>query len=531
MQIRSFITLLFIITTLTLSAQDIQVLSQIRCGFESSAVQNSSQDLAFENWMDKKRNKTIQRIQEKTGDGVMEIPVIFHVLHYGEEIGTGTNISSEQIQAQIIQANNDLRKKEGTSGFNTYEFGADIGLELLPALFDENGYKLEEAGINRINSIEAGFGSEGTNGYSKSFINTTIKPATQWNPSEYLNVWITDLSSGVLGFAQFPENSDLEGIEVEGNESTDGVVLLYKSVGSTEAPNLSALSTTYENYNKGRTFTHELGHWLGLRHIWGDGGCDTDDFCEDTPRSVEAHYGCPDASTSCNSQDLVENYMDYTNDACMNTFTEDQKIRIVTVMNHSPRRVELLTSDKAVPSTTIDLASFDVRLEEWSAVITWSTLFENNNSLFILYKSTDGVNFNKLAEMDGAGNSNDWMSYEFIDENPSKGTNYYKLALVNFDDAETQIGLKEFEYYLGFKMNINPNPTRGDLDINIWAESEGEAQLCIYDIAGKQKITLVETLEVGRNDLDLDIDHLPHGMYLVQIVQGAWQRCARVYRN
>lgn len=520
-----------LVSTLTLSAQDIQTLSQIRCGFEATNVQNNVQDLAFEDWIDKKRNGIIQKIQEKTDNESIEIPVVFHILHYGEAIGSGTNLSKEQILEQVEQVNNDFRRREGTSGFNTHESGADIGLELALAIFDEEGYKLKEAGINRINTLDVGFGTDGTSGYSQSFIDAVIKPSTQWDPKKYLNVWIADLTSGVLGYAQFPETNELEGLIESGNEFTDGIVLNYKGIGSTNYPNPIANSSIYENYNQGRTFTHELGHWLGLRHVWGDGDCEVDDFCEDTPRTDQAHFGCPGTSTSCGSQNLVENFMDYTDDACMNIFTEDQKIRMTTVMNHSPRRMELITSDKAAPSTVIDLVSFDVRLEEWSAVITWSTLFENNNSLFILYKSMDGINFGKIGEVDGAGNSDELLDYQFIDETPSKGTNYYKLALVDFDDTETQIGLKEFEYYLGFKMNIHPNPTRGDLDINIWAEDNGEAKLCIFDMTGKQHLAFIETLEVGRNDLDLDIDHLPKGVYLIQIVQGPWQRCIRVHKD
>ncbi len=96
-------------------------------------------------------------------------------------------------------------------------------------------------------------------------------------------------------------------------------------------------------YDKGRTATHEVGHCLGLHHIWGDGGCTVDDYCNDTPTSNGSNYGCPNV-TNCGSNDMVENYMDYSDDQCMNIFTIDQTYRMITIMENSPRRVNLLSS-------------------------------------------------------------------------------------------------------------------------------------------------------------------------------------------
>jgi len=101
--------------------------------------------------------------------------------------------------------------------------------------------------------------------------------------------------------------------------STDGVVLLYSSL-----PDGAAAP-----YNEGRTATHEVGHYLNLRHIWGDGRCRQDDFVADTPSSDGANYGCPSYPTvNCKSTDMTMNYMDYTDDACMYMFSEGQKSRM-----------------------------------------------------------------------------------------------------------------------------------------------------------------------------------------------------------
>ncbi|PWL24098.1 MAG: hypothetical protein DCO96_15020 [Fluviicola sp. XM-24bin1] len=252
------------------------------------------------------------------------IPVIFHILTDGSG---AENLSAAQIQAQLDQLNLDYADQAGSS----YAQSADTEVQFCLAQVDENGTPLAEPGINRITTYGDGpFGNgdyEGTNG---------IKAQTIWDPNDYFNIWVSDLSGGLLGYAQFPSNSGLGGLNTNGGSAnTDGCVILYTSVGSVANPNPQG-----NPYNRGRTLTHEAGHWLGLRHIWGDSNCGND-FCADTPESSGSNFGCPTQTTCDGQQDMVENYMDYTNDICMNTFTNDQKTRIQTVMSVSPRRSTL----------------------------------------------------------------------------------------------------------------------------------------------------------------------------------------------
>ena len=116
------------------------------------------------------------------------------------------------------------------------------------------------------------------------------------------------------------------------HSSTDGVVLLYSSLpGGSAAP-----------YNEGRTATHEVGHYLNLRHIWGDGRCRQDDFVADTPSSDGANYGCPSYPTvNCKSTDMTMNYMDYTDDACMYMFSLGQKDRMRAIFASGGSRESL----------------------------------------------------------------------------------------------------------------------------------------------------------------------------------------------
>ena len=258
---------------------------------------------------------------------LLTIPCIFHII----TDGTGAeNISAAQVQAQVDQLNIDFRNLAGS----TDPVAADVEIEFCLAILDPSDNLLPEQGINRVTDY-------GEGPFNTGFIDGTIKPGTIWNPDDYMNVWVADITGGILGYAQFPSNSGLGGLNANGGAATtDGVVHLYSTIGSVANPFPGGAP-----YNLGRTMTHEVGHWLGLRHIWGDANCGND-FCGDTPQSQTSNFGCPNLTSCDGNLDMVENYMDYTNDACMDIFTEDQKDRIRTVMLNCPRRALLPLSEK-----------------------------------------------------------------------------------------------------------------------------------------------------------------------------------------
>ena len=133
------------------------------------------------------------------------------------------------------------------------------------------------------------------------------------NPKTRLNLWVCNLANGILGYAQFPG----------GSSATDGVVIDDNAFGST--------GTVVAPYHLGRTATHEVGHWLNLRHIWGDATCGND-LVTDTPNHNAANFGCPGYPhySTCTGTpvEMTMNYMDYTDDACMYMFSAGQKTRL-----------------------------------------------------------------------------------------------------------------------------------------------------------------------------------------------------------
>ena len=308
----------------------------------------------FETWISQRIVE--QNVASQSG-GIIYIPVVVHVIHNGDAYGTNENISDEQVQSQITVMNQDYRRMAGTPGFNVNAVGADVQVEFVLAKVDPNGNPTN--GINRVNLCRVDWNA-GSNGASMAIINSDVKPVTIWDSTLYMNMWSVNMgSASLLGYAQFPDASGLGGLNsIGGPANTDGVVSRYDSFGSV---GVYPAGTYLAGFDLGRTMTHEVGHYLGLRHIWGDDACTgttnvatDEDFVADTPAAAAPNFGCPAGTNSCPSaplNDMIENYMDYTDDACMNIFTVGQKARITTVMNNSPRRSSLKTSvkDVAIP--------------------------------------------------------------------------------------------------------------------------------------------------------------------------------------
>ncbi|TYB76051.1 T9SS type A sorting domain-containing protein [Bizionia gelidisalsuginis] len=278
----------------------------------------------------------------KTSMAVVTIPLVVHVLHNGEAEGVGANISDAQVLSQITVMNQDFRRMAGTPGYNTNAVGADVEVEFELAKQTEDGCPTD--GINRVNICQ-----DGVSSFAEM---DSYKTQTIWDSSRYMNMWSSKYVGalgGILGFAQFPG----------GNPTTDGVSANYTTFGSSDydTNNDFALNAPYD---KGRTMTHEVGHYLGLYHTF-QGGCNgVGDEVSDTPPVAAPNYGCPTGIDSCNNGtlDMVENYMDYTDDLCMNIYTIDQKARVTAVIT-GPRSGLVAGTNNAltVPSPVTNDAS------------------------------------------------------------------------------------------------------------------------------------------------------------------------------
>ena len=300
----------------------------------------------FEDWITKKiveKNSKPQIMKVQAEPRV--IPVVVHVLHNGTAVGVDANISDAQILSQIRVLNEDFRRKNADAIRTPEEFlpvAADANIEFVLAKQDPNG--LPTTGIVRKQGPKTIYAPEDA---------TLIGQTSQWNPEEYLNMWVVPLVSPFLGYATFP-TSNLPGLNFVPSASIrDGITVDYLFFGT--GPGTAANTT-------GRTTTHEVGHYLGLRHIWGDGGCEVDDFVLDTPNQDNPNQTiCNDNPSrfSCGNNNMIQNYMDYTPDRCMNLFTKGQVDRFDVVLANSPRRATLVngrgTKDPILPTRDISL--------------------------------------------------------------------------------------------------------------------------------------------------------------------------------
>ncbi len=237
---------------------------------------------------------------------LVTIPTVVHVLHHTP----AENISKAQVHSQIKALNHDYRCTNPDSArvpeaWKGLVADARITFEL--ATVDPGGETTD--GIVRVRTDRTSFST-----------GDAAKRAGQggsaaWPTESYLNIWVCTLGGGLLGYAQFPG----------GPKATDGVVILNSAFGTE--------GTATAPFDRGRTLTHEVGHWLNLRHIWGDTlDCSGGDRCPDTPNCAGPHYGSPDfPSTSCSNGpngDMFMNYMDYVDDAAMFMFTAGQVARM-----------------------------------------------------------------------------------------------------------------------------------------------------------------------------------------------------------
>jgi hypothetical protein len=250
---------------------------------------------------------------------VINIPVVVHVLY-----NTSTqNISDAQIQSQLTVLNNDFRKlnADWTNTPSTFtSLVADCEINFCLATVSPTG--AATTGIIRKSTTVTSFSTNDAMKY------TAQGGSDAWPSAQYLNIWVCNLGGGLLGYAQFPG----------GAAATDGVVINYTAFGTT--------GTATAPFNKGRTGTHEVGHWLNLRHIWGDATCGND-LVTDTPLHNTSNYGCPShpkSNTCGTSAEMFMNYMDYTDDACMYMFSTGQKSRMQALFLTGGARESLKTS-------------------------------------------------------------------------------------------------------------------------------------------------------------------------------------------
>jgi hypothetical protein len=417
----------------------------------------------FEDWMTRKIESSRSMPQvAKILEGPRLIPVVVHIVHTGTPVGVGTNIPDSQILEQIRILNEDFRRKNADANLTPAQFlpvAADSNIEFVLAKQDPSG--LPTSGIVRIQGPKTIYSPDDA---------TLIGQLSQWNPEEYMNIWVLPLTSPFIGYASFPV-SNLPGLNFTPFPIiSDGVTIDYRFFG------IGGSATTA---SRGRTATHEVGHYLGLRHIWGDGGCGVDDFVLDTPDQDSANTICNAnaAKFSCGNNNMIQNYMDYTPDPCMNIFTKGQVERFDVVLANSPRRASLVnnraTKEPVLAVRDVSLRriinpidaicdetiSPEVEIQNTGTTLVTSALIELKRNGQVVESKRFAVNLQtgqsallKFSTLQATGDSNEFQFtiVQVNDASDLNGTN------------NTQISrpIKQGQLAIPFTYNINTFPSQ-----------------------------------------------------------------------
>ncbi|WP_274474837.1 M43 family zinc metalloprotease [Mangrovimonas aestuarii] len=454
------------------------------------------------------KDKEVSRSSEVDGT-VIRIPVVVHVIHNGQAVGVGPNISDAQVLSQIQVLNDDYRRAMGTNGYNTHPDGADTEIEFYLAETDPNCNPTN--GIDRVD-MSAYATSWGGSGASSN-TNTILKPQTIWDSSRYLNMWTVQWSSaGLLGFGQFPG----------GNAMTDGVVMGYQYFGSNDDPNV----TLGGAYNLGRTTTHEVGHYLGLYHTF-QGGCNgSGDGCADTPSVDDANYGCPTWHSSCGTPDMVQNYMDYTDDSCMNVFTNDQKARMLAVLANE--RSSLTNEGFSVESSTTQI-NLTIVTDNYGDETSWE--FKDSSGAVLYSSPANTYDNNSTYNESFTVSGNQCYIFTINDEYGDGiccdyGDGSYELSTGDgsliysggdFGSIEsiqiTTSTLGTEDYFVDNEVKVYPNPAKDVLNIKVNNNDLPDSYV-VYNVLGQRVAT--KTIS-SVSDLSINTSELSNGMYFVKL--------------
>ena len=343
-QIRILLSGLIVLMTISIHAQSRRCLTH---DHYNEAVLNNP-ELADQRARQRKAlNQIIKSQKFQKNKATVTLPVVFHVIYNT----SAQNIDSTQIASQIDVLNADFRKLNSNIGILQGGFvnlAADSEFEFKLATTDPNGNATN--GITRTVTTNPAIGGSSTDYYDPA-----KGGVAAWDPERYINIWVVNINSagGDFGFATFPGDAD--------PPSSDGCVIDYKYLGTT------GTAAASQPQHLGRTLTHEMGHYFGLFHIWGDvDDCSVDDDIADTPLQETSTEDCVtypyfDACTTTGDGINFFNYMDYTDDECMAMFTLEQKAKMQGIMSMTytnggrSELAQFFASNQSLPTRTIDV--------------------------------------------------------------------------------------------------------------------------------------------------------------------------------
>jgi hypothetical protein len=481
---RTITLLLFLLTSFVSLAQGIVPDRGRSCATDHYLEVIKQQDPGFDQ-RNRKALETVQQAMRQQPAGkhmrqaTITIPVVFHVVYSKGS----ANISDAQVLSQLAVLNEDFRRLNADT-VNTPEhfrpFAADTQIEFCLAIVDPKGEPT--TGITRTQTTRESFS------YFSDHVKFSANGGVDaWDPTQYLNIWICDLATTSLGYASSP------GIAPE----RDGVVLHYRTVGA--APHNNSIWP----YNLGRTGTHEVGHWLGLRHIWGNGmTCNDSDGIDDTPNQLSETQGCPDGIViTCDNGpfgNMWQNYMDYVDDACMNLFTQGQ----ANYMQH------VLGSVRSYMHSSVGCTG-ELRSRFRTAQPEDTLLAPGDRvqfqGAFAGFKPTDWLWHFEGGTPATSTEQNPIVKYD----RPGR----YRVTLTTSNETSSHTLVKEeYIYVTAENVRVYPNPASGYITI----EQAARQQVQQVELLNRHGQVVLQE-QVQDRVIRLNLHGLPAGLYILRI--------------
>ncbi|MBN1185725.1 MAG: T9SS type A sorting domain-containing protein [Bacteroidales bacterium] len=401
---------------------------------------------------------------------VITIPVVVHIV-----LANPNSITDAQVVSQINSLNRDYRNTNTETPPSEFQDeDTDTEVEFRLANIDPSGNNT--SGITR--TVLAGcFGDTDCNG---TIDNENHKFTSQgghdiWDRNRYLNIWVTNLCCGILGYSTFPgDAANLDGVTIGNN---------CFGIAATNNP----------DFNQGRTAVHEIGHWLNLFHIWGDDGtaCSGTDNVDDTPNQAGPNFGCPShPHTSCSSHDMFMNYMDYVDDDCMFMFSNGQGTRVNATIDNNRSSIRSIVLTETITSGTHSLVADN---------FIWANN-EINSGADVTYCAD-----NKILLQTGF-HAKKGSKFHAI----KGGCSSLKSAKLS-NSVGAYVNLQE-----KLDIEIFPNPSTGIFNIHIQSSLDQQLSFDVYNNLGK----LITKGVLESNEGTIDISNQRSGIYFAKIKCG-----------